>query len=137
MKTNPIKILFVDDEPWGTEALRLKLESRGLICETTTNMSSALKLMDNEKFELVVTDIMMPAGEDFPDVESSKTGITFIKKIKQQHPDMLIICLSVIGDQQIITSLKKRGVLYLRKGETSLDVASKLIETKAKGMVSF
>ncbi len=137
MKKNQIKILFVDDEPWGTEALRLKLEGRGFICETAMDMSSALKLMDKEKYELVVTDIMMPAGEDFPDVESFKTGIIFSEKIRQKYPDIQIICLSVIGDQKIINSLMQKGVLYLRKGETSLDVASKLIESKAKGIISF
>jgi two-component system, NtrC family, response regulator HydG len=137
MKKNQIKILFVDDEPWGTEALRLKLEGRGFICETAMDMSSALKLMDKEKYELVVTDIMMSAGEDFPDIESSTTGIKFADKIRQKYPDMQIICLSVIGDQQIINSLKQKGVLYLRKGETSLDVAAGLIESKAKGVISF
>ena len=137
MKKNQLKILFVDDEPWGTEALRLKLQGRGFICETATDMSSALKIIDNDKYEVVVTDIMMPAGEDFPDVESSNTGIKFAEKIRQKYPDMQIICLSVIGDQKIINSLKKKGVLYLRKGETSLDVASRLIETKAKGVASF
>jgi CheY-like chemotaxis protein len=137
MKKNLMKILFVDDEPWGTEALRLKLEGRGFICETAMDMSSALKLMDKEKYELVVTDIMMPAGEDFPDIESSTTGIKFADKIRQKYPDMKIICLSVIGDQQIINSLKQKGVLYLRKGETSLDVASGLIESKARGVISF
>ncbi len=137
MRKNQIKILFVDDEPWGTEALRLKLEGRGFICETATDMSSALKLIDSVKYELIVTDIMMPAGADFPDIDSSKTGITFADKIRQRYPDMQIICLSVIGDQQIINSLKRKGVLYLRKGETSLDVASRLIETKAKGITSF
>ena len=140
MKEEQIKILFVDDEPWGTEALRLKLEGRGFICKTATDMSSAFRLLDQEKFEVIVTDIMMSAGPDFPNIESSRTGIEFIKMLKtlrNKYQNMQIICLSVIGEQQIINDLKKRGVLYLRKGETSLDVASKLIESKAKGIISF
>ncbi len=137
MKEELIKILFVDDEPWGTEALRLKLEGRGFICKTSTNMSSAFKLLVQEKFQVVVSDIMMPPGSDFPNIESSRTGIEFIKMLRNKYPNMQIICLSVIGDQQIISDLKKRGVLYLRKGETSLAVASKLIESKAKGIASF
>lgn len=137
MKEEQIKILFVDDEPWGTEALRLKLEGRGFICKTATDMSSAFRLLDQEKFEVVVTDIMMSAGSDFPNIESSRTGIEFIKMLRNKYQNMQIICLSVIGEQQIINDLKKRGVLYLRKGETSLDVASKLIESKAKGIISF
>lgn len=137
MKEEQIKILFVDDEPWGTEALRLKLEGRGFICRTATDMSSAFRLLDQERFEVIVTDIMMSAGPDFPNIESSRTGIEFIKMLRNKYQNMQIICLSVIGGQQIINDLKKRGVLYLRKGETSLDVASKLIESKAKGIISF
>jgi CheY-like chemotaxis protein len=137
MKKNLIKILFVDDEPWGTEPLRLKLEGRGLICKIATDMSSALKLMDKEEFKLVVMDIMMPAGVDFPEIDSTRTGIELAIKIKKRYPYTKIICLSVIGDQRIIYSLKKKGVLYLRKGETSLKVASKLIESKATGVITF
>lgn len=137
MKEEQIKILFVDDEPWGTEALRLKLEGRGFICNTATDMSSAFRLLDKEKFKVIVTDIMMSAGQDFPNIESSRTGIEFIKMLRNKYQNMQIICLSVIGEQQIINDLKKRSVLYLRKGETSLEVASKLIESKAKGIISF
>lgn len=132
-----IKILFVDDEPWGTEALRLKLEGRGFICNEVKDMSSALNLLNSDDYGVVVTDIMMPAGLDFPGVDSSKTGIVFTSMIRNKYPDIQIICLSVIGDQEIIKSLKKKGILYIRKGETSLDVASKIIESKATGTTSF
>ena len=134
---NKIKILFVDDEPWGTEALRLKLEGRGFICNEVKDMSSALNLLNSDDYGVVVTDIMMPAGLDFPEVDSSKTGIVFTSMIRNKYPDIQIICLSVIGDQEIIKSLKKKGILYIRKGETSLDVASKIIESKATGTTSF
>ena len=89
------------------------------------------------EYAVVVTDIMMPAGLDFPEVDSSKTGIVFTSMIRNKYPDIQIICLSVIGDQEIIKSLKKKGILYIRKGETSLDVASKIIESKATGTTSF
>ena len=137
MKTNQVKLLFVDDEPWGTEALRLKLEGRGFICNVAEDMSTALKLLESEKHEVVVTDIMMPAGDDFPNIDSSETGIRFVSIVRSKHPDIQIICLSVIGDQEVIKSLKRNKALYLRKGETSLDAASKLIESKATGVVSF
>lgn len=130
-------ILFVDDEPWSTEPLRLKLEARGFVCDVARDMSSAMKALQIKKYSLVVTDIMMPAGDSYPDVDSSKTGLVFVSKVKELYTDIQIICLSVIGDQNIINSLKKNGVLYLRKGETSLSVAANLIESKMKGYSSF
>jgi DNA-binding NarL/FixJ family response regulator len=101
------------------------------------DMSSAVKLLEKASYKVVVTDIMMPSGPDFPGIDSSRTGIEFALLIENKYPDIYIICLSVIGDIQIINSLKRKGILYLRKGETSLETASNLIESKARGYSSF
>lgn len=137
MKKKQFKILFADDEPWGTEPLRLKLEGRGFICHVAKDMTSAVNLLKKDNYEVVVTDIMMPPGDDFPYIDSSRTGIEFASFIANKYPEINIICLSVIGETKIINALKKKGILYLRKGETSLETASKLIESKAKGFITF
>ncbi len=137
MKKEQYKILFVDDEPWGTEPLRLKLEGRGFACDVAKDMSSAVKLLEITKYKVVVTDIMMPAGPDFSGIDSSRTGIELALLAEKKYPDVYIICLSVIGDTNIINFLKKKGILYLRKGETSLETACNLIESKARGYSTF
>ena len=130
-------ILFVDDEPWNTQALRLSLEARDYNCISCTNMSDAWEILQGSKVDVVVTDIMMPGGDTFPDVDSSAAGFYFVKLIREKLPRLPIICLSVIGDPEKIQSLKKQNVLYLRKGETPLENALKLIESKATGRISF
>jgi len=127
-------ILFVDDEPSSTEALRMLLEAKGFRCVSLSDMTSALEFLGKEQVSVLVTDIMMPSGEKFPGIDSSETGFYFVAKVRNQFPDVGIICLSVIGDQSKILKLKKHGVLYLRKGETPLDNAARLIESKATGV---
>jgi CheY-like chemotaxis protein len=129
--------MFVDDEPWNTEALRLSLEARGFACLSFTNMSEAWKALEEKSVDVVVTDVMMPAGEGFLDKDSSTTGFRFVKMIRQKYNRLPIICLSVIADSEKIASLKRQNVLYLRKGETPLETARKLIESKATGLISF
>lgn len=130
-------ILFVDDEPTLTEPLRLLLEAKGFNCVSRTNMSSAMEFLRGNRVSVLVTDIMMPSGDQFPGIDSSETGFHFVFKVRDEFPDVAIICLSVIGDQSKIEKLKKRGTLYLRKGETPLDTAARLIESKATGVASY
>lgn len=131
-------IVFVDDEPWGLGApLRLALESRNFECPSFSDMSSAWRFIQNSTVHVVVTDIMMPGGEDYPDVDSLTAGFFFVKLIRKKYPKLPVVCLSVIGDQGKINELKRQNVLYLRKGETPLETALRLIESKATGRISF
>lgn len=130
-------ILFVDDEPISTLGLRMILEAKGFRCVSLTNMTEALQFIQKEKVLVLVSDIMMPSGDSFPDIDSSETGFHFVNMVRQRFPDIGVICLSVIGDQSKITNLKKKGIQYLRKGETVLDKAVRLIESKATGVMRF
>lgn len=129
-------ILFVDDEPASTYALRLLVEAKGFRCESVTDMTAGMEYLRNHKVSVLVSDIMMPSGDAFSEIDSSETGLHLVAKVRREFPDVSVICLSVIGDQSKIQKLKKQGVLYLRKGETPLDTAARLIESKATGSYS-
>lgn len=128
------RILFVDDEPASTEPLRVLMEARGFQCDCLTDMSSAMQFLSQHAVSVIVSDIMMPSGELFPEIDSSETGFHFVSMVRRDFPRIGVVCLSVIGDQSKINSLKKQGVLYLRKGETPLAKAAQVIESKATGI---
>src|SRR5437868_11028695 len=124
-------ILFVDDEPWYHESLRYTLESKDYLCLIATDMSTALQTFSTREIAVVVTDIMMPAGKDFPDIDSQETGFHLIKKLLAEHPQTAIVCLSVIGDAAKIRSLRGLRIDYLRKGEVPLATVIQTIERAA------
>jgi DNA-binding response OmpR family regulator len=132
-----LTILFVDDEPWFHESLRYALEAKGFECLTAIDMSSAIRIMGSREIALVVTDIMMPAGSDFPHIDSQETGFYLIKELKLRWPETPIVCLSVIGDQLKIRGLRQRRIRYLRKGEVPLASAVLTIQEAATGKLSF
>ncbi len=113
-------ILFVDDEPWFHESIRITLESKGYECLLATDMTAAIDILDVKEVSVVVTDIMMPAGKRFPEIDSQETGFVFIKKIKAEWPQTGIVCLSVIGDEAKLRPLRSFRIEYLRKGEVPL-----------------
>lgn len=131
------KILFVDDEPLGHESLRYALEARGYECVIATDMSSALNALRAQDFSVVVTDIMMPGGADYPSVDSQEVGFHFVEMLREHWPRIPVICLSVIGDQIKIRGLKRKRVQYLRKGEGPLSTAVDVVSRAASGRYSY
>jgi CheY-like chemotaxis protein len=128
-------ILLVDDEPWLTEGLVAALESRGYQCLRTTDMTEGVKALRDQAICAIVTDIMMPPGAAFPKIDSNEAGFHLIEYVRKHWPKLPIVCLSVIADQAKIVLLKKRGVRYLRKGETPLSTAVEVISAAAEGRV--
>jgi DNA-binding NarL/FixJ family response regulator len=127
------KILLVDDEPGYIEALVSSLESRGFECVIATEMEAGIKALEDPSWSAVVTDVMMPAGKSFPSVDSSEAGFYFIEYAQRHQPRLPIVCLSVIADQAKIQLLTRRGVRYLRKGETPLSTAVEVVTAVAEG----
>jgi DNA-binding NarL/FixJ family response regulator len=127
------KVLLVDDEPWLTEGLAAALEARGFECMTATDMTSGVKALQQHNFGALVTDIMMPPGAAFLKVDSNESGFHLIEYVQEHWPRLPIVCLSVIADQAKIRLLTKRGVRYLRKGETPLDTAVEVVTSAAEG----
>jgi CheY-like chemotaxis protein len=130
MSSESYTILFVDDEPWLSQSLFLSLEARGYLCVSKSNMTDGLAYIEKNCVDLLVTDIMMPAGDAFPNVDSSSTGFHFVRAVRRQSPRMPIICLSVIGDVEKIEELKRQNILYLRKGELRLTQRGNLLNQK-------
>lgn len=71
-----LRILLVDDEADSRELLNILLKSCGATVITASSAAEALKIVESERFDVVVSDIGMP-NED---------GFSLIKKIRQM-PD--------------------------------------------------
>jgi PAS domain S-box-containing protein len=54
------KILVVDDEPTITQFLSRMLKDQGYEVETTDNAETALKLIQGEKYNLILVDVRLP-----------------------------------------------------------------------------
>lgn len=77
---------------------------------------------------------MMDPGKALGDQNPQTAGLAAIDKILRIRPNQSIVCYSVISDPEVIKSLKKHNVLYLRKAETTAEAALKVIASKATGI---
>ena len=105
-KEKKASILVVEDEESLREALKLNLELENYEITTAENGPTALKLVKNEYFDLIVLDIMLPDMD----------GITVCETIRMQHNDVPILFLSARNTSaDRVEGLKKGGDDYLTK----------------------
>jgi DNA-binding NarL/FixJ family response regulator len=131
------RVLLVDDEPGFAVALHVALEAESLDCITATDMSSALRYLETNEVAVLVTDVMMPPGKDYSEIDSQEAGFHLISIVKERWPRLPVICLSVIGNHSKIRSLMRLNVRFLRKGETPLETAIKIIKRASLGVSSY
>lgn len=99
-------ILLVEDEEHIHETLKLNLEMEGYSITSAYNGADGLKAVQNEYFDLIVMDIMLPEID----------GITVTENIRLQHNDVPILILSARGTgSDKVLGLKKGADDYLTK----------------------
>ncbi|MEJ0089901.1 MAG: response regulator [Limisphaerales bacterium] len=81
------KILVVDDEPAVCKVIKMLLEYEGHEVQTAGSGIEALRLLEQEKFDLVTTDYSMPGMK----------GDTLALAIKQRLPNQRILMISANG----------------------------------------
>ena len=93
------RILMIDDDKHMHRILQLYLRSRNVEVVGVSSGRMALHKLDEESFDLVLTDIQMP-GMD---------GRELIQRIRQKYPDLPILIISAYEEEKFqneINSLK-------------------------------
>jgi YesN/AraC family two-component response regulator len=78
-----ISVVIVDDDEAILDSLKTGLSLQGYDCETATNGKSALELIRNTSFEVMITDFDMP----------HMNGLELTKRVKELKPDMKVIVI--------------------------------------------
>lgn len=101
-----ISILVVDDDKSMREFLELilKREKYNVIC--AKDGADAILLLKNNYFDLVITDLMMPAIN----------GLELLKKAKELYPDIKVLMITAFGTIETAVEAMKLGAYdYITK----------------------
>ncbi|WP_321476269.1 response regulator [uncultured Paludibaculum sp.] len=84
MSASPANILVVDDDAAVREVVASMLRTAGYTVSVAANGREALTSLQHEKFQVIITDLVMPEQE----------GIETIKLIRRDYPDVRVIAMS-------------------------------------------
>ena len=112
----PVSILAVDDEQNLLELLITVLGKRGFKVKTAVNGIEALRLLDQETFQLALLDLKM----------GPVNGVQLLKEIKDRRPIIKVIMMTAYPTSETRTQASANGAsAYLTK---PVDI-QKLVDT--------
>lgn len=118
------KILIVDDEPAIRVMLTEALNDCGYTCVTACDGAEAMEVLQQQKFDLVVSDILMPRMD----------GRSLLKELKAKYPDLPVVVLSAVDDVQNAIDLLTGGAEnYLLKPIQLLELSIAIERALEKG----
>jgi len=96
----PARVLVVDDEGYIRDLIRDTLRTRNYLAGTAANGVEALDILSRERYDIVVTDVIMP-GMD---------GLELVKQVRRQYPAVHIIVLTGFPRSADISDFLAQGV---------------------------
>ena len=94
------RILVIEDNPMIVKSLQFKLEKDGYKVVIAEDGREAMKLLSEQPFDLILTDLMLPFV----------TGNQLIQHIKEKFPGLPVIVLSTSKQENIIMDSFNLGV---------------------------
>jgi len=114
-----MRVLIADDHPLILAGIKRALEdAEGFeVVGETSNGTQVLPLVSQTKPDLALLDMRMP-GMD---------GLTCLDRIRDRHPEVKVVILSVSTDPDVIQDVLNRGAsAYIVKSVNPVDVPSAL-----------
>ncbi len=105
-----LHVLLVDEDLTLLEKMSTILNEQGFTTTCAKNKDDALKLLEQENFQVLVTDITMPDND----------GVLLSKAIGHRMP---VVMLQVRHDEQLIKDLDSVCCCFLDKKEISSRLA--------------
>jgi DNA-binding response OmpR family regulator len=79
-----VKVLIVDDEKDFLDIIAQRISARGMDVSTASSAEDALNMVEEESYDVVIMDFMMPALD----------GFKALKLMKTKQPEVQIILLT-------------------------------------------
>ncbi len=119
--TNPIA-LIVDDEPDICELLEITLGRMEITTRSAADLTQAYALLEQEQFDLCLTDMQLPDGN----------GITLVEQISRHHPELPVAMITAHGNMESAILALKAGAFDFVSKPIDLQILRQLVETALK-----
>jgi len=119
-----LQVLFVDDEEELVSAVVERLQLRGIEARGATTGSDALKLIEENAYDVIAVDVKMPG----------LGGLEVVRRVKERQPDLQVVLLSGHGSRDDAEEGRRLGAYdYVEKPidiNIFIDILRKAVESQ-------
>ena len=113
------RVLVVDDEPIVGERLKASLERAGFSVDAFSSSQDALKSMEQETYNILVTDLKMKD----PD------GLEVLRRAKRKQPDIKAVVITGFATKQVAQDALSAGAVQFIAKPFKMSHLAKLLKT--------
>ena len=115
------KLILVDDDPDFARVFQISLHAdkrASFEIETANTLESALKILQEKTFQLILLDLGLPDSQ----------GLATFEKIEAAHPEIACVILSGTDDEALSLEAVKKGAQdYVVKGEVRGETLARIL----------
>ena len=115
-------VLVVDDEPDIRELLEITLSRMNLDSHAAANVREAKSLLNEEQFDLCLTDMKLPDG----------TGIELVEHIQSSYPHIPVAVITAFGSMETAIKALKAGAFDFVSKPIDLKILRGLVDSALK-----
>ncbi len=111
--------LIVDDEPDICELLEMSLSTMGVTVRTAGNVTDAKKLLQEQGYNVCITDMRLPDGN----------GLDLVEHIQSNYPELPTAVITAYGNVEKAVHALKAGAFDFVSKPVDLEILRRLVET--------
>lgn len=113
------KILIVDDDFSLRSLMEVVFKDEGYSVSLAGDGISALKALEREKYDILLTDVNMPNVD----------GVELFNNVKKLYPQIPVIFISGYDHKNLAEKLLREGALYFFKKPLNLNILKRAIKS--------
>ncbi|NIG52184.1 sigma-54 dependent transcriptional regulator [Chitinophaga sp. Cy-1792] len=121
-------ILIIDDEEQLRKLMGRLLSLEGYIIQEASNVRNAMKILEKEEIQVVLSDVKLPDGN----------GVELVHTIREKYPQTEIIVLTAFGNiADGVQAIKNGAFDYITKGDDNNRILPLVSKAMDKAVLQF
>lgn len=116
------QVLVVDDEPDIRDLLGITLRRMGINCRTAANLREARDRLQEQAYDLCLTDMRLPDGN----------GIELVRYVQKRFPDMPTAVITAYGNMDTAVEAMKAGAFDFVPKPVEVDTLRQVVHQALK-----
>lgn len=114
----PARILVVDDRPELAEMIAEDLRDRGYDSLAVTSAHAALRILDSQRIDALISDVRMPDMD----------GLALLRESRKLDPSRPVILMTAFETLETAIEASEQGVCHYLTKPFRLDLLARLLE---------